>query len=114
MKTLLNLILIFSLTFSFAQKKEIKKATKLFDAGDVQEAVDLLESSAALFNEADDKVLNQKIYLEGRIEQSNKDFELAFEKYTAFKNAGGVNSNFDAQLKSLTTYILNVAIEVIA
>ena len=111
MKTLLNLILIFSLTFSFAQKKEIKKATKLFDAGDVQEAVDPVDASSALFDEADDKVLDQKIYLEGRIAQSNKDFELAFEKYTAFKNAGGVNSNFDAQLKSLTTDIVNVAIE---
>jgi tetratricopeptide (TPR) repeat protein len=111
MKTLLNLILILSLTISFGQKKEIKKATKLFDAGDVQGAVDMLESSAALFNEADDKILNQKIYLEGRIAQSNKDFELAFEKYTTFKNAGGVDSNFDAQLKSLTNDIVNVAIE---
>ena len=110
MKTLLPLLFSLFLTFSYAQKKEIKKAIKLFDSGDVQGATAMLESSAALFDAADQKILNQKTYLEGQIAQSNKDFNLAFEKFMAFKDAGGANPNFDTQLNSLTSDIVNEAI----
>lgn len=110
MKTLLPLLFSLFLTFSFAQKKEIKKAIKLFDSGDVQGATAMLESSAALFDAADQKILNQKTYLEGQIAQSNKDFNLAYEKFMAFKDAGGANPNFDTQLNSLTSDIVNEAI----
>ena len=110
MKTLLPLLFSLFLTFSFAQKKEIKKAIKLFDLGDVQGATAMLESSAALFDAADQKILNQKTYLEGQIAQSNKDFNLAYEKFIAFKDAGGANPNFDTQLNSLTSDIVNEAI----
>ena len=110
MKTLLPLLFSLFLTFSFAQKKEIKKAIKLFDSGDVQGANAMLESSAALFDAADQKILNQKTYLEGQIAQSNKDFNLAYEKFMAFKDAGGANPNFDTQLNSLTSDIVNEAI----
>lgn len=110
MKTLLPLLFSLFLTFSFAQKKEIKKAIKLFDSGDVQGATAMLESSAALFDAADQKILNQKTYLEGQIAQSNKDFNLAFEKFMAFKDAGGANPNFETQLNSLTSDIVNEAI----
>ena len=110
MKTLLPLLFSLFLTFSYAQKKEIKKAIKLFDSGDVQGATAMLESSAALFDAADQKILNQKTYLEGQIAQSNKDFNLAFEKFMAFKDAGGANPNFETQLNSLTSDIVNEAI----
>ncbi|MDG1652145.1 MAG: tetratricopeptide repeat protein [Flavobacteriaceae bacterium] len=110
MKTLLPLLFSLFLTFSFAQKKEIKKAIKLFDLGDLQGATAMLESSAALFDAADQKILNQKTYLEGQIAQSNKDFNLAYEKFIAFKDAGGANPNFDTQLNSLTSDIVNEAI----
>ena len=110
MKTLLPLLFSLFLTFSFAQKKEIKKAIKLFDSGDVQGATAMLESSAALFDAADQKILNQKTYLEGQIAQSNKDFNLAYEKFMAFKDTGGANPNFDTQLNSLTSDIVNEAI----
>ena len=110
MKTLLPLLFSLFLTFSFAQKKEIKKAIKLFDSGDVQGATAMLESSAALFDAADQKILNQKTYLQGQIAQSNKDFNLAYEKFMAFKDTGGANPNFDTQLNSLTSDIVNEAI----
>jgi len=110
MKTLLPLLFSLFLTFSYAQKKEIKKAIKLFDSGDVQGATAMLESSAALFDAADQKILNQKTYLQGQIAQSNKDFNLAYEKFMAFKDTGGANPNFDTQLNSLTSDIVNEAI----
>ena len=62
MKNLLTLIFIFTLSVSIGQKKEIKKAIKAFDAGDVQGATDILETNAALFDTADDKVTLQKTY----------------------------------------------------
>ena len=111
MKTFLPLIFILYLTFSFGQKKEVKKATKLFESGDVQAAIAMLESNAALFDAADAKVLNQKTFLEGRIAQANKDFDLAYEKYMAFQTAGGVDAGFDTQLQTLSSDIVNSAIE---
>ena len=111
MKTLLPLFFILFLTLSYGQKKEVKKATKLFESGDVQAATAMLESNAALFDVADAKVLNQKTFLEGRIAQANKDFDLANEKYMAFQTAGGVDASFDTQLQTLSSDIVNSAIE---
>jgi len=111
MKNKLFLLFILTMTFSFGQKKEIKKAVKLFNSGDVTGAVSILEANAALFEQADAKVLNQKTFLEAQIEQANKNFEAAYEKYTAFKAAGAVNSDYDAKLQSLTSDIVNSAIE---
>ena len=111
MKTLLPLFFILFLTLSYGQKKEVKKATKLFESGDVQAATAMLESNAALFDAADAKVLNQKTFLEGRIAQANKDFDLAYEKYMAFQTAGGVDAGFDTQLQTLSSDIVNSAIE---
>ena len=111
MKTLLPLFFILFLTLSYGQKKEVRKATKLFESGDVQAATAILESNAALFDAADVKVLNQKTFLEGRIAQANKDFDLAYEKYMAFQTAGGVDAGFDTQLQTLSSDIVNSAIE---
>ena len=111
MKKHITLIFILFVTFSFGQKKEIKKATKLFNAGDIQGATDLLESSASLFEVADAKTLNKKTYLEAQIDQANKNFSAAFEKFTAFKAANGVNANYDNQVQLLTSDIVNSAIE---
>ena len=56
-------------------------------------------------------IINQKIFLEGKIAQSNKDFDLAYEKYMAFQTAGGTDSSFDTQLQTLTADLVNSAIE---
>jgi tetratricopeptide (TPR) repeat protein len=111
MKTLLPLFFSLFLTLSFGQKKELKKAEKLFESGDAQGATALLESSAALFDAADEKVLNQKTYLEGKIAQASKAFDLAYEKYMAFQSNGGSDSGFDTQLQTLASDIVNSAIE---
>lgn len=111
MKKVLSLIFIFALTLGYSQKKELKKATKLFESGDVQGATATLESSASLFEMADSKTLNNKTYLEGKIAQSNKDFELAFQKFQAYQEAGGSDPEFATQMQSLSADIVNSAIE---
>lgn len=102
---------ILAVTLGFSQKKEVKKAIKLFESGDVQGATDLLESSASLFDAADSKTLNKKTYLEGRIAQANQNFELAFEKFQAFEEAGGTDPEFDTQIQKLSADVVNSAIE---
>ncbi len=111
MKNNIFLLFILSISLSFGQKKEVKKANKLFDAGDVAGAQSLLETNAAIFDEADAKILNQKLYLEAQIAQANKNFQVAFDKFSAYIAAGGDNSEYDTQIQQLTSEIVNSAIE---
>jgi len=111
MKNNIFLLFILSISLSFGQKKEVKKANKLFDAGDVAGAQSLLETNAAIFDQADAKILNQKLYLEAQIAQANKNFQVAFDKFSAYIAAGGDNSEYDTQIQQLTSEIVNSAIE---
>ena len=105
------LVFIFTLSLTHGQKKELKKAIKLFEAGDVKGAKDLLDTSSSLFQGVDVKTTNQKLYLEGRISQANKNFQLAFDKFKAFSASGGKDLNYDNQIETLTSDIVNSAIE---
>ena len=111
MKFFLTLFFILCVSFSFGQKKEIKKAIKLFESGDVQGAKDLIDSNSNLFEAAEAKITNQKLYLEGKIFQANKNFQLAYENFKAYKEAGGNNADYENQLQSLSSDIVNSAIE---
>ena len=111
MKFFLTLFFILSVSFSFGQKKEIKKAIKLFESGDVQGAKDLLDSNSTLFETAEAKITNQKLYLEGKIFQADKKFLLAYENFKAFTEAGGNDVDYENQLQSLSSDIVNSAIE---
>jgi len=111
MKFFLILIFTLSISFSFGQKKEIRKAIKLFESGDVQGAKDLLDSNATLFDAADTKITNQKLYLEGKISQANKNFQLAYDNFNAYTEAGGKDLDYENQLQSLSSDIVNSAIE---
>lgn len=111
MKKYTTLVLLLFISLSFGQKKEIKKAEKLFESGDVKGAADILTANATLFESADEKVTLQKIYLEAKIDQKNKEFESSYQKYTAFTAAGGKDLEYDNQITSLTSDIVNSAIE---
>jgi len=110
-KNFLTLVFILTLGLTHGQKKELKKAIKLFEAGDVKGAKDLLDTSSSLFEGVDIKITNQKIYLEGRISQANKNFQLAYDKFKAFSASGGKDLNYDNQIETLTSDIVNSAIE---
>lgn len=110
-KKFLTLVFILTLSLTFGQKKELKKAVKLFEAGDVKGAKDLLDTSSSLFEGVDVKITNQKLYLEGRISQANKNFQLAYDKFKSFSASGGKDLNYDNQIETLTSDIVNSAIE---
>jgi tetratricopeptide (TPR) repeat protein len=111
MKQLVTLIFIFTLSLAFGQKKEIKKAVKAFEAGDVQGATDILETNAALFDAADEKVTLQKTYLEAKIDQANKKYQSSYDKYQAYATAGGKDPDYHNELLKLTSDIVTSAIE---
>ena len=89
MNKYLILTLILFINIISGQKKEIKKAEKLFESGDVKGASDYLINNKSLFESADQKVLLQKIYLEGKIDQANGKFQSSYDKYKQYASLGG-------------------------
>ena len=85
MKKYFTIIIVFAYFLAVGQKKEIKKAEKLFDSGDVQGASELLDMNKTLFDNADEKIMLQKIYLEAKIDQKNSKFQSSYEKYQKYK-----------------------------
>ena len=71
----------------------------------------MLDSNSTLFETAEAKITNQKLYLEGKIFQADKKFQLAYENFKAFTEAGGNDVDYENQLQSLSSDIVNSAIE---
>ena len=110
MKKFVPLFFFLCVGFTFGQKKELKKAEKLFETGDVQAASAILESSAALFDAADDKVKASLTFLEGKIAQSNEDFETAYSKFESLKGNSTVSSQLPQQMTAFSAAVVNSAI----
>ena len=83
------------------QQKELKKAEKLFESGDVKGASEILVNSKSLFESADQKILLQKIYLEAKIDQENGNFQSSYDKYKNYTSLGGKDSEYDNQIIKL-------------
>ena len=106
---LLTFILIFN--FSFAQKKELRKAKKLYDAGDISGASQLLIDNQSILENADQKVKPNYDFLRGKIAQNNKDFQDAFDLYNSVKEVASIKEEVAQQLNLLSGDIVNSAID---
>ena len=106
---LLTFILIFN--FSFAQKKELRKAQKLYDAGDFSGASKLLLENQSILENADKKVKPNYDFLRGKIAQNNKDFQDAFDLYVSLKEVASIKEEVAQQLNLLSGDIVNSAID---
>ncbi len=106
---LLTFILIFN--FSFAQKKELRKAQKLYDAGDFSGASQLLLENQSILENADKKVKPNYDFLRGKIAQNNKDFQDAFDLYVSLKEVASIKEEVAQQLNLLSGDIVNSAID---
>ena len=111
MKKYLFITLILFINVVNAQKKEIRKAEKLFEIGDVKGASEILINNTNLFESADQKVLLQKIYLEAKIDQANGEFQSSYDKYKNYVSLGGKDVGYNDQINQLTNDIVNSAIE---
>ena len=106
---LLTFILIFN--FSFAQKKELRKAQKLYDAGDISGASQLLLENQSILENADKKVKPNYDFLRGKIAQNNKDFQDAFDLYVSLKEVASIKEEVAQQLNLFSADIVNSAID---
>ena len=106
---LLTFILIFN--FSFAQKKELRKAQKLYDAGDISGASQLLLENQSILENADKKVKPNYDFLRGKIAQNNKDFQDAFDLFITLKEVVSIKEEVAQQLNLLSADIVNSAID---
>ena len=106
---LLTFILIFN--FSFSQKKELRKAQKLYDAGDIAGASQILTENQSLLESADQKVKPNYDFLRGKIAQNNKEFQTAFDLFNFVKDVASIKDEVIQQLNLLSADIVNSAID---
>ena len=106
---LLTVILIFN--FSFSQKKELRKAQKLYDAGDIAGASQILTENQSLLESADQKVKPNYDFLRGKIAQNNKEFQTAFDLFNSVKDVASIKDEVIQQLNLLSADIVNSAID---
>lgn len=106
---LLTLLLLFN--FSFSQKKELRKAQKLYDAGDVAAASQILADNQSILENADQKVKPNYEFLKGKIAQNNKEFQTAFDLFNSVKDVASIKNEVIQQLNLLSADIVNSAID---
>ena len=79
MKKLILYTFLFSISFSTAQKKELRNANKFFTSGEFASAIDLLDSSKEIFDSSDDKIKSQAMLLYGKLHTAMEDFGVGYE-----------------------------------
>ena len=110
MKKLILFILLFTFSFSTAQKKELRNANKFFISGEYASAIDLLDSAKDLFDSSDDKIKAQAMLLYGKIHTTMEDFELAIKAFDMSKNLGSSDQILNPELRKLETAIITSAV----
>jgi len=110
MKKLILFILLFTFSFSTAQKKELRNANKFFISGEYASAIDLLDSAKDLFDSSDDKIKAQAMLLYGKLHTSMEDFELAIKAFDMSKNLGSNDQILNPELRKLETAIITSAV----
>ena len=110
MKKLILYILLLTISFSNAQKKELRNANKFFIAGEYSSALDLLESSKEIFDSSDDKIKSQAMLLYGKLHTAMEDFDLAVKAFDMSKNLGISDQLLNLEVNKLETAIITSAV----
>lgn len=104
------LVVILISAFGLAQKKELRKAQKLFVEGKVDESFKMLKDNDALFDSADEKTLAGYSFLLGKIARSNSEFQKSFDFLNSVRDLVP-KSEIDIELQQLTNDLVKAAIE---
>ena len=110
MKKLIIYVLLLFVSFSYAQKRELRNANKFYTSGEYSSALDLLDSSKSLFDSSDDKIKSQVMLLYGKIHTSMEDFSLAIKAFDMSRNMGISNQILSPELSKLETAIITSAV----
>ena len=110
MKKLILYTFLFSISFSTAQKKELRNANKFFTSGEYASAIDLLDSSKEIFDSSDDKIKSQAMLLYGKLHTAMEDFELAMKAFDMSKNLGISDQLLNPEISKLETALITSAV----
>ena len=110
MKKLILYTLLLTISFSTAQKKELRNANKFFTSGEYASAIDLLDSSKEIFDTSDDKIKSQAMLLYGKLHTAMEDFDLAMKAFDMSKNLGISDQLLNPEISKLETAIITSAI----
>jgi len=110
MKKLIIYTLLFFVSFSYGQKKELRNANKFYNSGEYSSALDLLEVSSDLFDSSDDKIRSQVMLLYGKIYTTTEDYNLAAKSFEMSKNLGVDLMDLNPEINRLETAIITSAV----
>ena len=111
MKRIVLLLFFIVFNFSFAQKKELRKAQKLYDNGDLSGSEKILTDFQSLLENIDDKLKPNYYLLKGKIAKDNKQFNKAFDVLMPLKDVKSIEEDLERTLALLAADIVNSAIE---
>ncbi len=110
MKKLILYTLLLTISFSSAQKKELRNANKFFTSGEYASAIDLLDSSKEIFDSSDDKIKSQAMLLYGKLHTAMEDFELAMKAFDMSKNLGISDQLLSPEITKLENSLITSAV----
>ena len=111
MKRIILLLFFIVFNFSFAQKKELRKAQKLYDNGDLSGSEKILTDFQSILENIDDKLKPNYNLLKGKIAKDNKQFNKAFDVLMPLKDVKSIEEDLERTLALLAADIVNSAIE---
>ena len=111
MKQVFLFFLIILFNFSFAQKKELRKAQKLYDSGDLAGSEQILNEFESILENIDDKLKPNYKLLKGKVAKDNKNFIAAFDILMPLKGIKSIEEDLEQTLAQLAADIVNSAID---
>ncbi|MEC8547495.1 MAG: tetratricopeptide repeat protein [Bacteroidota bacterium] len=111
MKQVFLFFLIILFNFSFAQKKELRKAQKLYDSGDLAGSEQILNEFESILENIDDKFKPNYKLLKGKVAKDNKNFTAAFDILMPLKGIKSIEEDLEQTLALLAADIVNSAID---
>ena len=111
MKQVFLFFLIILFNFSFAQKKELRKAQKLYDSGDLAGSEQILNEFESILENINDKLKPNYKLLKGKVAKDNKNFTAAFDILMPLKGSKSIEEDLEQTLALLAVDIVNSAID---
>ena len=111
MKKITLLFFLLIINFSFSQKKELRKALKLYEADDITGAEKLLTDFKLILETADQKVKTSYDFLRAKIAQHNEDFTQAYDLLLSLKESSSIKDDVANQMDMLSADIVDSAID---
>ena len=111
MKRIILLLILIVFNFGFAQKKELRKAQKLYNTGDLIGSEKILKDFHSLLENIDDKLKPTYNLLKGKLAKDNKQFVRAFDVLMPLKGVKSIEEDLESTLALLAVDLVNSAID---